>query len=128
MSILAFRALRVSLIRMGSAWALISWSRPSLFGYSMTETLVTLPFVTVSRTWTGPYLVCAAAPVTVFAADDAVDAGCVLEAVPVGGEPALLAELVERVGLVEALDVLEPVDPLMATVAPVAACEDSEVR
>src|SRR3954452_11601723 len=99
MSIVALWALRVSLIRMGSALALISWSRPSLFGYLMTETLVTLPFVTVSCTCTGPYLVWTAVPVTVVAAVDAVD---VLEVVSVGGEPALLVELL---GLV---DVLEP--------------------
>jgi hypothetical protein len=60
------------LTRIGSAWALISWSRPLLSGYCTTCTAVIFRPETVSRTWTGPYRVSAALPVTVLvAADDA---------------------------------------------------------
>src|SRR5947209_20383540 len=70
MSIFADWALRVSFTRMGSASALISWSRPLLFGYSTTWTAVTFPPATVSSTWTGPQRVCATLPVTVVVADE----------------------------------------------------------
>src|SRR3954452_3296171 len=65
MSIFADWALRVSLTRMGSASALISWSLPLLSGYSTTLTAVTFPPETVICTWTGPQRVLAAVRVTV---------------------------------------------------------------
>src|SRR6476469_7948355 len=65
MSIEALWLSSVSWIRIGRAWALISWSRPLPFGYWTTETFVIFFAATVSCTCTGPQRVSATAPVTV---------------------------------------------------------------
>ena len=58
----AFCADRVSSVRIGSAYALISWSRPFPFGETGTATSVILPSVTVMVICTGPHRVCATEP------------------------------------------------------------------
>ena len=65
MSTSALWAEIVSCTSTGRASSLISRSRLLPSGYCTTSTALILPSASVSRTWTGPHLVCATAPVTV---------------------------------------------------------------
>src|SRR6476646_831101 len=86
MSIWALCASSVSWIRIGSAWELISWSRPLPFGYWTTATFVIFLLEMVSCTCTGPQRVCATVPVTVL--EVAADLGAAAALLP--GAAALL--------------------------------------
>src|SRR5689334_21278085 len=97
LSMLAFWALSVSCLSTGSAYALISRSRPLPFGYVGTDTLVILPSATVMLTWTGPQRVSATEPWYVVPPDDVVVV--VLVACP-GSPPDAAAAPAEPVPIV----------------------------
>ncbi len=73
MSIFALARRDGFLVQLWDRVALICWSRGSWLGYSTAVVLVSLPLVTVICTWTGPYRVSAASPVTVFVAEAGAD-------------------------------------------------------
>ena len=62
MSICALCAVTVSSTSCGSAYELISWSRPLPLGYCGTSTFVMTPLETVIETCSGPYGVSAVCP------------------------------------------------------------------
>ena len=59
----ALCAARVSWSRIGAAWVLICWDRPSNAVSWTNATLVIFLPLTVTLTWTMPYRVCSAVPV-----------------------------------------------------------------
>lgn len=113
MSIWALWACRTSLLRIGTAWELISWSRGLSHGTWVTTDFVILPPATVICTWTVPYCIITPVPVYVFAA--AVEP----EAVEPDDEPELPDDDPED----EDPDEADPDedDPLVPVVAPVDA-------
>src|SRR6478736_3605482 len=69
MSIWADWLCTASLLRIGTAWELISWSRPLPHGTCSTSDLVIFLSLTVICTCTGPNCVCTVSPAYVFDAE-----------------------------------------------------------
>lgn len=134
MSIFALCAEMVSCTRISNAVALISWSRPLLFGYTDTDTAVIFPFPTVICTWTAPHLVSVESPRNVpLAAAAAVvgasDSVVALDVSPLSASPAVADGSVIPDALVAEAAVLDAPARTGATteLSPATAREDVDV-